>query len=123
MAIQHSTRVSHPPSAPVDERQAENRRRLREFLRAIPRTEPAAQVELLGLVEGAPARLVTRAQLTNAIEHMRPRMRQVIHLTLEERRTREETRDYLHGISLRTLERDQNTGLDILIRLAFNDLS
>lgn len=117
MAMQHPTRTSHPPSAPADERQAENRRRLREFLRATPRSEPESRVELLGLAEGAPARVITRAQLTEAIEQLRPRIRQVIRLTLEERRTREEAQAYLHGIGLRTLERDQATGLDMLAEL------
>ena len=114
MSTQRPARVSHPPSAPADERRAENRRRLREFLRATPRSEPESQVELLGLVEGAPTRVVTRAQLTEAIEQLRPRIRQVIRLTLEERRTREEARAYLHDIGTRTLERDQTTGLDTL---------
>ena len=118
MPVQHPTRISHPPAAPTDARQAENRRRLREFLRATPRSEPEAQLELLGVVEGAPTRLVARAQLTEAIEQMRPRMRQIIRMTVEERRSQEETRAYLQGISTRTLERDQTAGLDELARLA-----
>ena len=117
MPIQSPPRISHPPSAPADARRAENRRRLREFLRATPRSEPDSRLELLGLEKRAPARVVTRAQLTEAIEQMRPRVRQIIRLTLEERRTREEVRDYLHGISERTLERDQAAGLDMLMEL------
>lgn len=123
MPIQHPTRISHPPAAPADARQAENRRRLREFLRATPRSESEVQLELLGVTEGAPARVVTRAQLTEAIEQLRPRVRQIIRLTLEERRTREEARDYLHGISTRTLERDQAAGLDILAGLESSSLA
>jgi len=112
---QHLPRISHPPAAPADARRAENRRRLREFLRATPREDAESQVELLGLTVGAPALIVTRAWLTAAIERLRPRVRQIIRLTLEERRTREEVQGYLHGISERTLERDQNAGLDELI--------
>ncbi len=108
-------RISRP--APADERQAENRRRLREFLRSTPRTEPDSTLELLAPVEGQPPRIVTRGELSAAIDQMRPRMRQIIRLTLEERRTREETQAYLHGISLRTLERDQAAGLDLLASL------
>jgi DNA-directed RNA polymerase specialized sigma subunit len=117
MVVQHPLRISHPPSAPADARRAENRRRLREFLRATPRSEAESRLELLGPAEGMPARVVTRAQLTEAIEQMRPRVRQVIRLTLEERRTREEAQAYLHGISERTLERDQSAGLDALMEL------
>jgi len=115
--VQQSPRISHPPSAPADARRAENRRRLREFLRATPRSEAESRLELLGLREGAPAFALRRAQLTAAIEEMRPRVRQVIRLTLEERRTREETQAYLLGISERTLERDQAAGLDALMDL------
>jgi DNA-directed RNA polymerase specialized sigma subunit len=113
--IQHPPRISHPPAAPADARRAENRRRLREFLRATPREEAESQLELLGLTAGAPAVIVTRGQLTAAIEELRPQARQVIRLTLEERRTRRETREYLHGISERSLERYQATGLDELM--------
>ncbi len=115
--IQQPPRISHPPSAPADARRAENRRRLREFLRVTPRSEAESRVELLGLAEGAPAFVLTRAQLSAAIEELRPRVRQIIRLTLEERRTREETQAYLHGISMRTLERDQAAGLDALMEL------
>jgi len=110
-------RISRP--APADARQAENRRRLREFLRAIPRSEPEGRLELLGPENGQPARLVTRAELTEAIEQMRPRMRQVISLTLEEHYDRERVMAYL-GIGLRTLEREQADGLDLLAELGTN---
>jgi DNA-directed RNA polymerase specialized sigma subunit len=112
---QHLARISHPPSAPADARRAENRRRLREFLRATPREEAESRVELLGLVEGASAVVVTRGWLTAAIEELRPQPRQVIRLTLEERRTRREVQAYLHGISVRTMEREQAAGLDELM--------
>jgi hypothetical protein len=112
---QHPPRISRPPTAPADARRAENRRRLREFLRATPREEAESQVELLGLRAGAPALLVTRGWLTAAIEELRPQTRQVLRLTLEERRSRKEVQQYLHGISERTLEREQATGLDELM--------
>lgn len=107
-------RITRPVAA--DARQAENRRRLREFLRAFPRNEPENRLELLGPVDGQPAHIVTRAELTAAIEQMRPRMRQIILLTLEEHHEREAVQEYL-GISLRTLEREQAAGLDLLAAL------
>ena len=112
---QRPPRISHPPSAPADARRAENRRRLREFLRATPRREGESQLELQGLREGAPTVVVTRGWLTAVIEELRPQVRQVIRLTLEERWTRKEAQKYLHGISERTLEREQVEGLDELI--------
>ena len=115
MSQPSSPRISLP--LPADERQAENRRRLREFLRAIPRNEPDNTLELLGSTATLPARTTTRAELTKAIEQLRPRMRQIIHRTLEEGWSREEVCSSLH-ISLRTLERDQAGGLDLLIGLA-----
>ncbi len=112
MSQPSSPRISVP--APADERQMENRRRLREFLRAIPRSEPDSTVELLGPTEALPARTITRAELTKTIEQLRPRMRQIIHRTLEEGWSREEVCASLH-IGMRTLERDQAAGLDLLI--------
>jgi hypothetical protein len=113
--VQHPPRISRPPTAPTDQRRAENRRRLREFLRATPREEAESRLELLGLTKGTPVIVVTRGQLTAAIDEMRPQMRQIIKLTLEERRTRKEAQEYLHGVGMRTLERDQAIGLDMLI--------
>ncbi len=112
---QQPLRITRPPTASTDTRRAENRRRLREFLRATPRKEVKAQLELLGPKENSPAVLVTRAQVTAAIDDLRPQVRQVIRLTLEERWTRKEAQDYLHGVSPRTLEREQVAGLDELI--------
>ena len=112
---QHPPRISRPPTAPSDTRRAENRRRLREFLRATPREETKSQLELLGLTAGTPVVIVTRAQLSASIDKLRPEVRQVIRLTLEERWTRKEAQKYLHGISERTLEREQAEGLDELI--------
>ena len=72
-------------------------------------------MELLGLTAATPVVMVTRAQLTACIDKLRIQTRQVIRLTLEERWTRKEAQDYLHGISERTLEREQVAGLDELI--------
>ncbi|HLW02564.1 MAG TPA: hypothetical protein VKT82_28180 [Ktedonobacterales bacterium] len=112
---QQPPRISRPPTAPADAQRAENRHRLREFLRATPRTEANSQLELLGLTAGTPTVVVTRAQLTASIEKLRPQTRQVIRLTLEERWTRKEAQEYLHDIGARTLEREQVAGLDEII--------
>jgi hypothetical protein len=112
---QQPPRISRPPTAPADARRAENRRRLREFLRSTPREEEDSQLELQGLKKGEPSVVVTRGWLTAVIEELRPQVRQVIRLTLEERWTRKEAQKYLHGISERTLEREQAEGLDELI--------
>lgn len=101
---------SPPPSWPADQA----RQILREFLRAVPRAEPAA-VLALTRPDGSVA-VLTRAQLTAAIDALRPRQRQIVRLTLEEGWTRQRTCDYLH-ISLKTLIRDQAEALDALIRL------
>jgi hypothetical protein len=111
---QQSAHISHPPAAPADARRLENRQRLREFLRATPRHEAESKVFLLG-ADGLPSVPVTRAWLTMCIEELRPQIRQVIRLTLEKRRSRKEAQEYLHGISERTLEREQAAGLDALI--------
>jgi hypothetical protein len=104
--------------ADAHQRNRVNRQRLREFLRAVPRTEPGAWLGLLGPERGMPPRVVTRQALTEAIEQMPPRMRQIIRLTLEERNPRAQVQAYLNDISPRTLERDQADGLDLLIALA-----
>ncbi len=118
-------RISHPntfdsnkePASP-HMRNLINRQRLREFLRAVPRTEPGAWLALLGPEPGMPPRVLTRQALTEAIEQMPPRMRQIIRLCLEERNTHAQVQAYLNDISPRTLERDQANGLDLLIALA-----
>ncbi len=112
---QQSLRISHPPVALADARRLENRQRLREFLRATPRHEAESELILLGATDRSPNVMVTRAWLTAAIDELRPQIRQVIRLTLEKRRTHKEAREYMQGISERTLERDQAAGLDALI--------
>lgn len=101
---------SRVPSWPADQA----RQVLREFLRAVPRAEPAATLALTR-PDGSVAAF-TRAQLTAAIDALRPRQRQIVRLTLEEGWTRQRVCDYLH-ISLKTLVRDQAEALDALAHL------
>ena len=88
------------------------RHQVREFLRSVPRGEPDATVVIVRL-DGA-TRLLTRGELTAAIERMRPRMRQIIRLAVEERWSRTRVCAYLQNISLKTLERDYVEGMDYL---------
>jgi len=91
------------------------RRLIREFLRAVPRDDP--QVPLTFVHPDGTPRLVTREQLSAAIDRMRPRMRQILRLSVEERWPRQKVCDYLSHISIKTFERDQVEGLDLLIDL------
>jgi hypothetical protein len=91
------------------------RRLLREFLRAVPRDDP--QAPLTFIHPDGTARLVTREQLSVAIDRMRPRMRQILRLSVEERWPRQKVCDYLKGISIKTFERDQVEALDLLVNL------
>lgn len=91
------------------------RRMIREFLRSVPRSEPEAALSFLA--PDGEMRLVTRAELTNAIDQLRPRMRQIIRLNIEEGWPRNRVCAYLHDISMKTLERDQMEGLDLLSEL------
>ena len=89
------------------------RKLLREFLRAVPRSEPQATISFVH-PDGS-ARTVTRGQLATAIDRMRPRLRQIMRLSVEERWTRQRVCEYLRNISIKTFERDQAEGLDALI--------
>jgi hypothetical protein len=91
------------------------RRQLREFLRAVPRQEPDATLALVRL-DGTTC-LLTRGQLTAAIDHMRPRMRQIVRLAVEERWPRQRVCEYLGHISLKTVERDQSEAMDMLAQV------
>jgi hypothetical protein len=91
------------------------RQLIREFLRSVPRSEEQTALALVD-ADGA-VRLITRAQMSAAIDQMRPRMRQVVHLTLEEGWPRQRVCAYLHNFSMKTLERDQVEGLDLLADL------
>lgn len=96
-------------------RRAQARATIREFLKAVPRSEPETLLTMPG-PEGEP-RSLTRASLTAAIDHLRPRMRQIIRLGIEERWPRQKVCSYLSGISMKTLERDQVEALDLLAAL------
>jgi hypothetical protein len=104
-------------AAPLTEamRRAQTRALIREFLRAVPRAEESAVLPLVR-VDGV-TRLLTRAQLTTAIDRLRPRQRQIVRLGIEERWPRQKVCAYLRGISMKTLERDQVEALDILAQL------
>lgn len=91
------------------------RRLIREFLRAVPRAD--AEVALTFIHPDGTPRLVTRGQLSAAIDGMRPRLRQILRLSVEERWPRQKVCDYLSHISIKTFERDQVEGLDQLIDL------
>jgi hypothetical protein len=96
-------------------RRAQLRAMIREFLRAVPRSEPET-ILTLPRPDGE-VRALTRAELTIAIDRLRPRMRQIVRLGIEERWPRQKVCAYLRGISMKTLERDQVEALDILASL------
>ena len=106
----HASRVATPAWYRQQARQL-----IREFLRAVPRSEPAATLVFLR-PDGAP-RMVTRAQFSAAIDRLRPRMRQIMRLAVEERWTRQRVCEYLQHISIKTFERDYTEALDILMEL------
>src|SRR5258708_2159448 len=94
---------------------ARARQLLRGFWRGVPRREEKAT---LGLVHpGGSTRLVTRGELSAAIDRLRPRQRQIMRLAIEERWPRQRVCEYLRHISLKTFERDQVEALDILAQL------
>ncbi len=62
-------------------------------------------------------RVFTRGELSTAIDRLRPRQRQIIRLAIEERWPRQRVCEYLRHISLKTFERDQVEGLDLLTQL------
>ena len=96
-------------------RRARIRATIREFLRAVPRSEPET-ILALPRPDGE-TRALTRAELTTAIDRLRPRMRQIVRLGIEERWPRQKVCTYLRGISIKTLERDQVEALDLLASL------
>lgn len=91
------------------------RQLIREFLRAVPRSE--TETTLAFARPDGSVRTLTRAQLTRAIDALRPRQRQIVRLALEERWPRQRVCEYLHNISLKTFERDQVEALDLLAEL------
>lgn len=90
------------------------RQLIRAFLRSVPRTE--ADATLVFPRPDGMDRVVTRAELTAAIERLHPRPRQVIRLAVEERWPRRRVSEYLR-ISLKTYERDLTAGLDTLAQI------
>ncbi len=88
---------------------------IREFLSAVPRSESETTLTLLRL-DGT-RRTLTRAQLSTAIDRLRPRQRQILRLAVEACWSQEEVCAYLNHISARTLQRDQAEALDLLAQL------
>lgn len=101
--------VSTPASRRVRARQL-----LREFLQATPRAEMDTALEFIR-PDGV-ERKVTRAEVSAAVDRLRPRMRQIIRLALEERWSRQRVCEYLR-ISIKTYERDHVEALDALANM------
>ena len=87
---------------------------VREFLGAVPRSEPEALIALVR--PDGTTRAFTRAELSAAVDRLRPRMRQIVRLSVEERWSRQRVCDYLNNISLKTYERDHAEAFDCLMR-------
>ncbi len=114
-----------PPDAPlgmasaallgVAQRRMQARQLIREFLRAVPRAE--AETTLIFWDADGAERSVTRAQMSAAIDRLRPRQRQIMRLGVEERWPRQRVCAYLRNISIKTFERDQVEALDLLAQL------
>lgn len=93
----------------------QTRQLIREFLRAVPRSEPDATLAFIR-ADGT-QRILTRAGFSAAIDRLRPRQRQIVRLAIEERWPRQKVCAYLHGISIKTFERDAVEALDLLAQL------
>ncbi len=93
----------------------EVRRLIREFLSVVPRSHESTTLTF-PRPDGTP-RTLSRAELSAAIDRMRPRQKQIIRLVVEERHSQDEACLLLNGISLRTLQRDQAEALDLLAQL------
>jgi DNA-directed RNA polymerase specialized sigma24 family protein len=106
-----------PPGGPTADwwLRVQTRQLLREFLRAVPRTEPQATLALAH--PDGTTHLLTRGELSAAIDALRPRQRQIVRLAIEERWPRQRVCAYLNNISEKTLERDQVEALDLLAGL------
>jgi hypothetical protein len=100
---------------PTEWLRLEVRHLIREFLSVVPRSEGSA-ILTFPRPDGTP-RTLSRADLSAAIDRMRPRQKQIIRLAVEERRSQEEVCALLNGISLRTLQRDQAEALDLLAQI------
>ena len=86
---------------------------VREFLESVPRTEARASIALLR--PDGTTRVFTRGEFSAAIDAMRPRMRQIMRLAVEERWSRQRVCDYLNNISIKTFERDHAEAFDTLM--------
>ena len=97
------------------QRRTQTRQLIREFLRAVPRGEPETTLTFLGM--DGEAHVVSRAQMSAAIDRLRPRQRQIMRLGVEARWPRQKVCAYLRNISIKTFERDQVEALDIHAQL------
>ena len=86
---------------------------VREFLESVPRAEAQASIALLR--PDGTTRVFTRGEFSAAIDAMRPRMRQIMRLAVEERWSRQQVCDYLNNISIKTFERDHAEAFDALM--------
>lgn len=91
------------------------RQLIKEFLSAVPRSEPDTTLSFLR--PDGTTRILTRAQLSAAVDFLRPRQRQIVRLAVEERWPYKRVCVYLNHISLRTVERDLAEALDLLAHL------
>ena len=118
--------MPQPPSTAIaimtaeQAERAERRALVREFLRSVPASEPDAALDLQA-PDGSALRL-TRGALTARIAWLRPRMRRIIERQVIGHRSREQTAEEL-SISMKTLERDQQEALDLLISDASETIS
>lgn len=90
------------------------RRLIQEFLTSVPRSEPEARLTFLRF-DGT-LRVLTRAELSEIVDNLRPRHRQLVRLAIEERWPRQRVCDYLQ-ISLKTFERHHQEVLDLLAQM------
>jgi DNA-directed RNA polymerase specialized sigma24 family protein len=89
------------------------RQLLREFLRSVPRAQAGETVTLPR--PGGGVCVVSRGQVSTAVDTLRPRLRQVARLLYEDHWHREDVAKRLL-VSLDTVERDQALALDQVIR-------
>ena len=91
---------------------------VREFLEAVPRSQAQASIALVR--PDGRTRVFTRGEFSAAVDAMRPRMRQIVRLAVEERWTRQRVCDYLNNISLKTFERDHAEAFDALMEFVLS---
>lgn len=90
------------------------RRLIQEFLTSVPRGESEARLTFLRF-DGT-LRVLTRAELSEIVDNLRPRQRQLVRLAIEEHWPRQRVCDYLH-ISLKTFERQHQEVLNLLAQM------